>query len=253
MSDLIKVSNLTVAYDRHPALHHLSGSFKKGSLTALIGPNGAGKSTLIKVIAGLLAPAEGTIVFDGLKKQDIAYLPQSSAIDETFPITVHDVVSMGLWRHIGAFRAVTDEMRRTVEDALHRVGLMGFEDRVFGELSTGQRQRVLFARVMVADAELILLDEPFSAMDVRTVKHLLTLIAKWHEEGRTQIVVLHDFSLVRQHFPQCLLLARNKIAWGDTDQTLSDVNLEKTREMSEAWGDETEFCEDDHHHDEIAP
>ena len=252
MADLIRISNLTVAYDRHPALHHLSGSFQRGSLTALIGPNGAGKSTLVKTIAGLLKPDDGEIIFDNLKKQDIAYLPQSSAIDETFPITVHDVVCMGLWRHIGAFRAVTDEMRHFVEDALHRVGLMGFEDRIYGELSAGQRQRVLFARVMVADAQLILLDEPFSAMDARTVKHLLTLIAKWHAEGRTQIVVLHDFSLVRQHFPQSLLLARYKIAWGDTNQILTEANLEKSRQMSEAWSDETEFCEDGHLHDEAA-
>lgn len=243
MSDaLVTLHDLTVAYERHPAIHHLKGSFAKGGLTAIVGPNGAGKSTLIKTIIGLLSPSQGKVELHGMKAKDAAFLPQSAAIDDSFPISVADVVLMGLWRRVGAFRAIGAKERQIAAEALALVGLENFEGRSFGSLSAGQRQRVLFARLVAADSPLILLDEPFTALDARTTLDLLRLVQGWHEEGRTVIAVLHDFDQVRRFFPQTLLLAREIIAWGPTEQALTSDNLHRARAMSEAWDEDAEIC-----------
>jgi zinc/manganese transport system ATP-binding protein len=242
LSPLIEITNLTVAYDRHPAVHHLSGGIKSGSLIAVIGSNGAGKSSLIKAIAGLLRPAEGAIRLNGIGVEDIAYLPQLVAVDDGFPISVFDVVLLGHWRRAGAFRSITRQMQQQAALALSAVGLEGFEDRTFGSLSAGQRQRVLFARVMVADCPLILLDEPFTAVDARTSTDLMRLIETWHREGRTVVAVLHDFEQVRRHFPEALLLAREAVAWGATTEVLTPENLLRARAMSEAWEQDAPIC-----------
>lgn len=239
---IVTLQDLTVAYERHPAVHHLRGSFLKGSLTAVVGPNGAGKSTLIKTVAGLIAPSQGRVELHGLKTGDAAFLPQSLAIDETFPISVMDVVLMGLWRKVGAFRAIGRRERGIAADALALVGLEEFESRSFGSLSAGQRQRVLFARLVAADSPLILLDEPFTSLDVRTTLDLLKLVQSWHAEGRTVIAVLHDFEQVRRFFPDTLVLAREQIAWGPTELVLTADNLRKARAMGEAWDEDAEIC-----------
>ena len=239
---IIELRDLTIAYDRHPAIHHLTGTFTRGSLTAIIGPNGAGKSTLIKAIAGLLSPTDGAVVLRGVASHDIAYLPQMVAIDDSFPISVVDVVCLGHWRRVGAFGAITRAMRDAAGQALHAVGLDGFQNRAFGTLSAGQRQRVLFARVMVADSSLILLDEPFTAVDSRTTNDLLRLIDRWHGEERTIVAVLHDFDQVRRHFPQSILLARELIEGGPTSEVVTPENLRRARAMSEAWDDDSEIC-----------
>lgn len=241
-SSLVSVRDLTVTYDRHPAVHHVSGDFAKGSLTAVVGPNGAGKSTLIKTIVGLLSPAEGRVAFNGIHPRDAAFLPQSAAIDDGFPISVMDVVLMGLWRRIGAFRGIGAKERQAALDALAMVGLEDFETRSFGSLSAGQRQRVLFARLVAADSPLILLDEPFTALDARTTLDLLRLVQRWHEEGRTVIAVLHDFEQVRRFFPESLLLARELIAWGPTETVLTAEHLRRARAMSENWDEDAEIC-----------
>ncbi|HLN25268.1 MAG TPA: metal ABC transporter ATP-binding protein [Patescibacteria group bacterium] len=242
MTPIVELNDLTITYERHPAIHHLRGGFSKGSLTAVIGPNGAGKSTLIKAIVGLLAPSAGRLAIHGISPRDIAYLPQMAVIDDSFPISVFDVVLLGHWRRVGAFRAMTAQMCETAQRALWTVGLEGFDDRPFGSLSAGQRQRVLFARVLVADSPLIVLDEPFTAVDTRTTNDLLRLVARWHGEGRTVISVLHDFDQVRRHFPDTLLLAREAIGWGPTAEVLTSENLLKARAMSEAWDIDAEIC-----------
>jgi zinc/manganese transport system ATP-binding protein len=239
---LVSFRDVTVAYDRHPAIHHVSGSFAKGSLTAVVGPNGAGKSTLIKTIAGLLKPVEGRLSLADVTAKDIAYLPQLANIDDSFPISVQDVVLLGLWRRCGAFGRITKAMRDEASQALSTVGLDGFEERAFGSVSAGQRQRVLFARVLIADSPLILLDEPFSAVDSRTVTDLIRLVEHWHHEGRTVIAVLHDHEQVRRHFPDSLLLARELVAWGATEEVLSLANLRQARAMSEAWDVDADVC-----------
>ncbi|MEP2830379.1 ABC transporter ATP-binding protein [Parvibaculum sp.] len=230
----LSVRDLTVAYDRVPAVHHLTGSFAPGSLTAIVGPNGAGKSTLLKAIAGLVPLGEGRI--EGANG-NIAYLPQLAEIDRSFPITVIDAVSLGLWREVGLFRAITGAHVRRARAALAAVGLEGFENRQVGALSAGQLQRALFARLMLQDAGLILLDEPFAAVDERTSADLMQLVEGWHGEGRTVIAVLHDLERVRESFPDTLLMAREPVAWGATPDVLAPENLRRARYVSDAWGD----------------
>jgi zinc/manganese transport system ATP-binding protein len=241
---MVKVDNLTVSYRQHPALHHISGSFAPGSLTAVIGPNGSGKSTLLKSIMGLLRPAGGHVTVKAARPH-IAYLPQLTDIDRSFPMSVRDCVLLGYWSTVGAWGRVTPALLHRAAAAIQEVGLTGFEQRVVGSLSSGQLQRVLFARLMVQEADLILLDEPFNAMDSRTTEALLTLVHRWHAEGRTVIAVLHDDEQVRQHFAQTVLLARELVAWGDTTTVLTGPNLQRARALAEAWDDHADICRTD--------
>lgn len=247
----VTFSDLTLGYSSHAAVHHLSGALQTGSLTAVIGANGSGKSTLLKGIAGILTPMSGNLsVAAGIR---VAFLAQRSEIDLHFPAQVRDLVSLGLWQRRGLFGRHTAEDKTRVLAAIAAVGLAGFEDRDLDTLSGGQLQRALFARVIVQDAELILLDEPFNHVDAKTVADLLGLIRKWHSEGRTVAVVAHDLELVRASFPQSLLLARRPIAWGPTAEVLTEANLRTASHFSEAWRDDAPWCEPapghDHHHD----
>jgi zinc/manganese transport system ATP-binding protein len=241
-SAAIRIHDLTVAYDRHPAIHHVSGEFRPGSLTAVVGPNGAGKTTLLKAIVGLLRPAAGRIELVGVRRADIAYLPQQAEIDRSFPVAVLDAVLIGHWRRVGAFGGISADLRARARQALASVGLGGFEDRPIGTLSAGQFQRALFARMMLQDAPLILLDEPFNAIDARTTRDLLAVVARWHGERRTIVAVLHDMELVRAHFPECLMVARECLGWGPTAEVATPSNLLRARQMSEAWDEEAERC-----------
>ena len=233
---------LTVSYRGHPAVHHLSGQFAHGALTAVVGPNGAGKSTLLGALAGAIAGFEGRIERD--PAQRVAWLPQASDLDRTFPVLVRDIVALGLWSRIGSFRGLTPVDRARVSQALSAVGLAGFEPRWLGELSAGQVQRVLFARVLLQDAGLILLDEPFNAIDTRTTADLLQLLTRWRAEGRTVVAVLHDLEQVRAHFDQTLLLAREPVAWGPTAEVLRADNLFRARQMAESWDERAPWCQE---------
>ena len=235
--------NATIGYDRHPALHHLSASFPAGSMTAVVGPNGAGKSTLLKAAIGHIRPIEGSIDLTGCRRNDIAYLPQLAEIDRNFPLPVFDFVAMGLWQRRGAFGGFRREDDEDVARALAGVGLIGFEQRLLDTLSGGQLQRVLFARLTLQDAPLILLDEPFTAVDDRTTGELMNVVANWNAEGRTVIAVLHDFDLVRRRFPRTLLIARQLIAEGDTERVLTSDNLASARHYIEAWDEAAPYCE----------
>lgn len=244
MATALAFQNLTLGYDRHPAVHHLSGEIAEGSLLAVVGPNGAGKSTLLKGIVGILPPLGGKILRSGMKAQDIAYLPQIAEIDRSFPISVYDLVAMGLWRRAGLLGGIGRADGEKIARAIEAVGLRGFESRAIGTLSGGQMQRALFARLLLQDARVILLDEPFASLDSKTVSDLLELVHRWHGEKRTVVAVLHDFEMVKQHFPDALLLAREPVAWGKTADTLSAENLLRARRMSEAFDDLAGVCED---------
>ncbi len=245
---MVTLDNLTVSYRQHPALHHISGQFAAGSLTAVMGPNGSGKSTLLKSIMGMLRLAGGRITVN-VARERIAYLPQLTDIDRSFPMSVHDCVLMGCWSAAGPWRRVTSALSKRVLDAIDGVGLSGFEKRTVGSLSSGQLQRVLFARLLVQESDLILLDEPFNAMDSRTTTALLALVRQWHQQGCVVIAVLHDDTLVRKHFPQTVLLARELVAWGKTSDVLTEPYLQRTRTLAEAWDDHADIC----HTDEIFP
>lgn len=238
--------DLTLGYHSHPAVHHLSGTVKRGSLTAVVGSNGSGKSTLMKGIVGVLKPMSGSCIVE--KGMRVAYLPQQSELDRSFPARVVDLVSLGLWPKRGLLGRFTSDDRETVAQALMAVGLGGFEKRPIDTLSGGQLQRALFARVLVQDADIILLDEPFNAIDAKTMGDLIQLIKRWHGESRTIMVVVHDLELVREHFPETLLLARKPIAWGASRETLRPENLLHARQFHEAWEEGAAWCEDDHRH-----
>jgi zinc/manganese transport system ATP-binding protein len=242
MSASLSFQNLTLGYDRMPAVQNLDADVAAGSLTAVVGPNGAGKSTLLKGVTGAVTPLEGQIQIAGFKKEDIAYLPQQSEIDRSFPISVVDLVAMGLWREIGAFGRLCRTGRTRVDAAIAAVGLTGFEKRSIGSLSGGQMQRTLFARLLLQDAQLMLLDEPFAAIDAKTMADLLNVIKNWHKEGRTVLAVLHDYSTVSEHFPQTMMLARELVAHGETSAVLTAENQFRARQMCEACVGTPHIC-----------
>ena len=240
-STAIRFDEVTLGYGRRPAVHHLDGEIRAGSLTAVVGPNGAGKSTPPKGIVGPLNPLEGHIRLTG-PSAGIAYLPQAAEIDRSFPLSVYDLVAMGLWSRSGLFGGVPARERPRIEAALAAVGLIGFERRPIATLSGGQMQRALFARLLLQDAPVILLDEPFTAIDAKTTADLLAIVRRWHDEARTVVTVLHDMDMVRRVFPETLLIAREPVAWGATGEVLSAENLLKARRMVEAYDPHATPC-----------
>jgi len=249
LAPAIVVEDLVMAYDRHPAVHHLSGSFPAGGLTALVGPNGGGKSTLLRALAGVQPISSGRLDLGGLRQRDIAYLPQHAEIDRSIPLTVLDLVCMGFLPRAGLFGGISRVMRSEAQRALQLVGLGGFESRLIDGMSIGQFQRALFARVLVQDARMILLDEPFAAIDAATTADLVGLMLRWHEEGRSVVLVSHDHDLVRRTCPETLLLAREPVAWGPTREVLTPDLLIRARQRSEAWDESAAACQlsEEHH------
>ena len=211
-------------------------------MVALVGPNGAGKSTLLKGIMGQLKLLGGSISLGKLNHSQIAYLPQLSQVDRSFPITVREMVSLGAWGQMGAFKSVDNKQQKAVHQALHQLGLEGFEHRMIDTLSGGQMQRVLFARLLLQKAELILLDEPFTGVDARTSADLIAQIKRWQNDGKTIVAVLHDLHQVKAHFPTTLLLSRRAIAYGNTLGVLTEENLQKASQFNEAFDDHAEPC-----------
>lgn len=221
---VITAQNLSYSYGSIHALEQISISIQGGTLTAIVGPNGGGKSTLIKALARLHKPNSGKVT-QHIPPENFAYLPQRSDIDRTFPLKVEDVVAMGLWQELKSFGRMSPLFKKRVSDSLELVGLEGFGKRSLYELSGGQTQRMLFARLAIQDAQIMLLDEPFAAVDQRTVQDLMALIGAWHQAGKTIITVLHDIQLVLKSFPQAILLARKLYGHGETKEILTEDNL----------------------------
>jgi zinc/manganese transport system ATP-binding protein len=209
---------VTVRYGRRIALEAVSGEFAAGSLTAVVGANGAGKSTLLAAIAGVVRLASGVV--NRAARQRLAYLPQLAAIDLGYPLTVSELITLGGWRKFGPFRSPGTALRARVANVAETVGLAERLARPIGEISVGELRRALFARLMLQDASVILLDEPFAAVDAQTMSVLLEQVVRWHREGRTVIAVLHDLDLVQARFPSTLVLARRCVAWAATEVAL---------------------------------
>lgn len=239
----ITLRDLTVTHSRHPAVHHLNGSFARGSLTAVVGPNGAGKSSLLEALVGRLPAASGRIDVAADLQGRLAYLPQQSQIDRSFPVKVLEVAMLGHWGHLRWWSHAGAAQYAQALQALAAVGLQGFEGRWVSDMSVGQFQRLLFARLLLQDAPVILLDEPFTAIDERTCADLLALVQRWHAEGRTVVAVLHDLAQVRSFFPSSLLLARECVAWGPTNEALSAAHLAQARLISLRWDEAAPWCE----------
>ena len=230
-SPVIELDQLYLGWRDRLAVRDVSGAFEKGSMTAVVGPNGAGKSTLIKGIMGQVSPVRGRIRLNVDARRHIACMPQADTLDRRFPVTVYDLVALGAWSRVGAWRGFCRDEHARVMAALQQVGLADFASRIIGTLSGGQLQRALFARLLLHDAQVLLLDEPFSSVDRATTDDLLGILADWHEQGRTVIVVLHDMDVVRTFFPQTLLLAGQLVEWGATQKVLTPENLHLARHL----------------------
>lgn len=221
----IIIQDLNVHYGPTIALNAIKGEIVPGSLTAVVGPNGGGKSTFVKTLAGILKPSFGKIIHQCQDTCDSAYLPQYTAVDHDFPVTVQEVISMGLWHKTGAFKGFLQEDKDLIHQAIHQVGLEGMENRLIKTLSGGQFQRMLFARIILEDSSLIILDEPFTAIDVHTSEALIKLIRSWHTQGKTILLVLHDLQMAKKYFENTIILARECIAWGKTKDVLTEDNI----------------------------
>jgi len=242
MNAAVAFKELSLGYNRNPAVMRLQTEIAEGSLTAVVGPNGAGKSTLLKGVVGSLPPLSGQVSLGTIESHDVSYLPQQSEVDRLFPISVYELVSMGLWRAIGAFGKISRSHRARITEALAAVGLENFEKRAIGSLSGGQLQRALFARLLLQDSPLVLLDEPFTAIDAGTTAVLIDVVKRWHGEGRTVLAVLHDMETVQTHFPETLLLAREMVAHGPTEKVLTAENQFRARQMCEACSGPPHTC-----------
>ena len=215
----IRLRNVTVRYGRRVALAGVSGEFAAGSLTAVVGANGAGKSTLLGAIAGVVRLSGGTVECPARRR--LAYLPQLAAIDRDYPLSLAELIMLGGWREFGAFGSPGKALQERATAAAVRVGLSERLRRRIAETSVGELQRALFARLILQDAAVILLDEPFAPVDAETRLVLLDQVMQWHREGRTVIAVLHDLDLVAALFPATLVLAGRCLAWGATKPALS--------------------------------
>jgi len=231
MTDAVTLDNVTVRFGRHVALRDISGKFHEGSLTAIAGPNGAGKSTLLKSIFGALKPQKGGISV--APNLSMAYLPQASSLSRDFPMSVLQAVCTGFWNGAGNAKGISKAMREKASEALAQTGLGGFEHRQLSELSGGQFQRLLFARLILQDARLLLLDEPFAAVDAETTSRLIQIILNWHRQGRTIICVLHDLLMIQKYFPDSFVLAGRCLGHGHTHEMLEQKLLSFDLDMAE--------------------
>ena len=235
---IITLEDISAFYGPHKALDHVSGSFLRGSLTAVAGPNGAGKSTLLKIIAGFIRPKSGKLIYaDGIKNK-IGYLPQSSAVERDYPISVMQAVCTGFWPEIGNSLRVTEQHKQRARKALAVAALTGLEDRQIGQLSGGQFQKLLFTRLWLQDPEVILLDEPFSGVDAETTKRLMNLLLNWHAAGKTIICVLHDLLLIKKYFPQSFVLCGKCMGKGHTHKMFEQNLLSFDLDMAEIYAPE---------------
>ena len=216
---MIELDNLVAGYEGAAITPALSGVIHKGSMTAIVGLNGCGKSTLLKTLAGFIPPVSGVLRWSPTRPT-IGWLAQRHALESQFPLTVLDVVSQGAWPRISLLRGLRNDVRRRIQAALARVGLTEMAKTPIEALSGGQFQRMLFARVLVQRAPLVMLDEPFTGIDEATTHDLMTVIQEMHQQGQTVLAVLHDNQRVADYFPETLLLAPQNARWGLTHEVL---------------------------------
>lgn len=237
----LEIEGLRLAYDGGDILQGVSGHFPAGVLSAVVGPNGCGKTTLLKAIAGRLRPRAGTIKVSGMTSAGIAYLPQSASFDRNFPISVREMVGMGLLHSTGPFGRVTGEQTARIDEAIAAVGLESFAHRRIGALSGGQIQRAMFARLALQGAGVVLLDEPFSNIDAHTTQALLRMMEGWRAEDRVVVTVLHDIELAHRHFGWTMLLAHESVACGPTAEVLTHKNLHHAQHLCDVCAADRNF------------
>jgi len=229
----LSAQGITVSYrNGHTALRDASFELPTGTIAALVGVNGSGKSTLFKAIMGFVPTSSGEItvlggsVKDALKSNIVAYVPQAEEVDWSFPVLVEDVVMMGRYGHMGLLRRPSAADREAVSDALARVGMSDFRDRQIGELSGGQRKRVFLARALAQNGQVILLDEPFTGVDVQTEEAITTLLKELRDEGRVMLVSTHNLGSVPEFCDQTVLVKGTVLNFGPTEEVFTKANLE---------------------------
>lgn len=229
---IIKVTDLTVAYEEKPVLWDIDLDIKKGVLMAIVGPNGAGKSTLIKTMLNLIKPITGNVSFYGKnyknQRSKIAYVPQRGSVDWDFPTTTLDVVEMGRYGKIGWIKRVGKKDKILAREAIKKVEMESFENRQISQLSGGQQQRVFLARALVQDAEIYFMDEPFQGVDAKTEKSIINILKKLRDEGKTVIVVHHDLQTVKEYFDHITFINVSIVASGNVKDVFTEENIEKT-------------------------
>ncbi|MBY3790332.1 manganese/iron ABC transporter ATP-binding protein [Photobacterium carnosum] len=230
----LNVSNISVTYrNGHTALHNASFTLPKGSITALVGINGSGKSTLFKSIMGFVSLAKGTVeilglsVNQALKQNLVSYVPQSEEIDWNFPVLVEDVVMMGRYGHMNMFRIASKKDHDMVQTALDRVNMGEFRKRQIGELSGGQKKRIFLARALAQEGQVILLDEPFTGVDVQTEDQIMALLRALRAEGKVILVSTHNLGSVPAFCDRTVLINRTILASGPTNEVFTQANLQK--------------------------
>ena len=229
----LDVKNITVTYKNgHTAIHNTSFSLPRGTITALVGVNGSGKSTLFKSIMGFVSLAAGSVEILGLtvqkalKSNQVAYVPQSEEIDWNFPVLVEDVVMMGRYGHMNIFRRAKQKDHQMVEMALSRVGMESFRGRQIGELSGGQKKRVFLARALAQESQVVLLDEPFTGIDVKTEEQIMALLREMRSEGKVILVSTHNLGSVPEFCDRAVLINRTVLASGTTESVFTQENLQ---------------------------
>jgi ABC-type Mn2+/Zn2+ transport system ATPase subunit len=228
----IEIKDLTVAYNRVPAIHHLNLKIDSGHCVALMGPNGAGKTTLLKTIAGLMKVETGKIIFHGLAQKiaarEIAYLPQREQVDWDFPITVRALVEMGCYMGLGWWRRFGPEYRTAVDQAIAAMHLESLASRQISALSGGQQQRAFLARSLAQKARIFLLDEPFTGLDRPSQDSLARTMRSLADEGYTVIASHHDLKNAAEFFDQIIFLNGELIAFGESHSVCTEENLART-------------------------
>jgi manganese transport system ATP-binding protein len=230
----IDIENVTVAYHGKVALHNASLQLKAGTICGLVGMNGAGKSTLFKAIMGFVQPATGRILVNGLpihrvqKSSLVAYVPQSEEVDWNFPVSVQDVVMMGRYGYMNLLRIPRSLDKRAVQESLERVEMWQLRDRQIGELSGGQKKRTFFARALAQQGSILLLDEPFAGVDIKTEKMMINLLMELRQAGHTTLISTHDLASVTTFCDQVVLINRSILAYGDTSEVFTAENLSRT-------------------------
>ena len=234
MTAVVEIRNLALGYPELTLFKHLSLDIQAGTTLAVLGANGSGKSTFVKMLLGLMDPLAGRVTWPAGCPQEVGYLAQLTEFDRRFPIRVRDLAAMGAWRGFGLWSGLGRTGRNRVAAALEEAGILDLADRSLHTLSGGQLQRALFARVILQDAPLILLDEPFAAVDQSTEAHLLSIINRWRAEGRAVVLVVHDLSSVLDHCSHAVLLGGGMATQGTVDEVLTPGGLVAQGYMSES-------------------
>jgi ABC-type Mn2+/Zn2+ transport system ATPase subunit len=230
----IDIENVTVAYHGKVALHSASLQLKAGTICGLVGMNGAGKSTLFKAIMGFVKPNTGRILINGLpihqvqKRNLVAYVPQSEDVDWNFPVNVYDVVMMGRYGYMNLLRIPRSIDKQAVRESLERVEMWHMRDRQIGELSGGQKKRTFFARALAQQGTVLLLDEPFAGVDIKTEKLMINLLMELRQTGHTILVSTHDLESITTFCDQVVLINRSILAYGNTSEVFTEENLSRT-------------------------